>query len=43
MLKTQTQTDVAWFFYYLPIYHLIIITIPALEFFAVPNSALLVV
>ena len=30
-------------FYYLPIYHLLIITIPDLEFLAVPNSALLVV
>ena len=43
MLKTQTQTTPTHscsVFYYLPIYHLLIITIPDLEFIAVPNPAL---
>ena len=46
MLKTQTQTVPnrrCSVFYYLPIYHLLIITIPDLEFLAVPKFALLVV
>ena len=46
MFKTLTQTVPnrrCSFFYYLPIYHLLIITIPELEFLAVPNSDLLVV
>ena len=44
-MKTQTQTVPNRrysIFYYLPIYHLIIITIPDLEFIAVPIHYLLI-
>ena len=46
MLKTQTQTAPTQrcsVFDYLHIYHLLIRTIPNLEFLSVPNSDLLIV
>ena len=46
MLKPNRSKSALLVFYYLPINHLLnllIITIPDLEFLAVPNSALLVV
>ena len=43
MLKPNRSKSALLVFYYLNINHLLIITIPDLEFLAVPNSALLVV